>query len=106
MFSDQTVKDFFETQNNIYTLHAFLDIEPDRDEDVVRAALADFVRAYREAPTAEDKMADIDVDVAEYRKGASSRTRSKSSRSARVFALRNWIRKHLGEDIRDSSATT
>lgn len=105
LFSDQTVKDFFETQNNIYTLHAFLDIEPDRDEEVVRAALADFVTAYREAPSSEDNTADVDPDVAEYRKGASSRTRSKSSRSSRVFALRNWIRKHLGEEIRDSSGS-
>lgn len=104
LFADDQIKTFFETQNNIYTLHAFLDIEPDRDQDVIRGALAEFVNSYRNAPPADDPEAEVDIDIAEYRKGASSRTRSKSSRSSRVFALRKWVRKYLGEGIRDSSA--
>lgn len=105
LISENPTKDFFETQNNIYTLHAFLDIEPDRDEAVVRDALTEFVNAYRTAPAVSDGDVEVDKDVADYRKGASSRTRSKSSRSLRVFALRNWVRKHLGEEIRVSSGT-
>ena len=99
LFADEDVKRFFETQNNIYTLHALLDIEPNRDEDKVRIALSEFVRAYRDAPEEEGNGANIDTEITDYRKGASSRTRSKSSRSLRIFALRKWIRRHLDEEI-------
>jgi uncharacterized protein with ParB-like and HNH nuclease domain len=101
LFEDKTVRDFFETQNNIYTLHAFLDIEPQRDDRVLRDALAAFVEAYRAATKMANAESETDGYISEYRAGATSRTRSKSSRTQRIFGLRNWIRAYLGESIRD-----
>lgn len=105
IFSDPVVRNLFETQNNIYTLHALLDVENPKTTVEWQQALSSFAIAYKNAPADDDPDLKVDKYISEFRKGASSRTRSKSSRSQRVFALRNWIRSHLGEDIRDEAST-
>lgn len=100
IFSDEKVRAMFETQNNIYTLHALFEIEPEREVDVWRGALEAFAVAYKIETQKADAGNFADPHILEFQKGATSRTRSKSSRTQRVFGLRNWIRTHLGEEIR------
>jgi uncharacterized protein with ParB-like and HNH nuclease domain len=84
IFSNTTVKGLFETQNNIYTLHSLFDVEPPRSADEWKVTLAKFATAYRSGSTEEN--------IQEFRLGATSRTRSKVSRTQRLFGLRKWIR--------------
>ena len=105
IFTDKAVRSLFETQNNIYTLHALLDIEGPRATADWQKVLSSFALSYKNAPADDDPEVEIDKYISDYRKGASSRTRSKSSRSQRIFALRNWIRSHLGEEIRNEAST-
>lgn len=97
LFEDHAVRKFFESQIAVYTLNALLDIEPGRTVETWIKQLSDFAAAY-DLPSAA---ADIPPGkyLEEYRTGVSSRTRSRSSRTLRLFALRNWIRTNLGEPI-------
>lgn len=100
LFEDGEIKSFFETQNNIYTLNALLDIEPTRSGAEWMSALRAFVQVYR---ASSDDLESLDQEIAAFRKGASSRTLSKSSRTLRIFSLRNWLRTYLKEPLRDVS---
>lgn len=91
IFQDAEVRGFFETQNYVYTLHTLLDTKPDILPGNWQAPLATFVAAYKAAPADDDPNAQIDDNLNEFRKGASSRTRSKSSRTQRLFGLKRWI---------------
>jgi uncharacterized protein with ParB-like and HNH nuclease domain len=91
IFHDSKIREFFETQNYVYTLHTLLDTKPDIEPASWRQPLAAFVTAYKAAPADDDPSVQIDENVSEFRKGASSRTRSKSSRTKRLFGLKNWI---------------
>ncbi|KIC31173.1 DUF262 domain-containing protein [Leisingera sp. ANG-M6] len=103
LFANAEIKSMFETQNYCYTLHAFLDIEGFRSDEELSKALSAFVSAYQQAPAEDDTSAQADANISDFRQGATSRTRSKSSRSLRVTGLRNWVRSFLGDDIRDKS---
>ncbi|SLN12992.1 hypothetical protein AQS8620_00161 [Aquimixticola soesokkakensis] len=92
IFLDHKVRNFFATQNYVYTLHTLLDTE----QGVIppaswRKPLAEFIEAYQAAPKDDDPSSQIDVNISEFRKGAISRTRSKTSRTQRLFGLKNWI---------------
>lgn len=83
IFEDRTVKNFFESQNYIYTLHSLLDLDRGREVEDWKILLSAFVRAY--------KSHSADVNISEFRTGATSRTRSKVSRTQRLFGLKKWI---------------
>lgn len=91
IFQNAEVRSFFETQNYVYTLHTLLDTMTGISAASWQAPLAQFVMAYKAAPFEVDDEAAIDGNLSEFRKGASSRTRSKSSRTQRLFGLKKWI---------------
>lgn len=97
VFQDASVRDMFETQNNVYTLHSLFDAVPDVSASDWTERLSAFVNAYKSTPTDVEEGQTIDQNIADFRSGASSRTRSKSSRTDRLFGLRNWIAEHYGE---------
>lgn len=86
IFTSPQVKDLFETQNNIYTLHSLFSTEASRGAGEWSASLARFAEAYKSGAT--------DENISEFRSGATSRTRSKVSRTQRLFGLRKWLRNH------------
>ncbi|EAP81673.1 DUF262 domain-containing protein [Sulfitobacter sp. NAS-14.1] len=91
IFEDALAKSFFETQNYVYTLYTLLDAKPGNSAGAWRKPLADFAAAYKAAPADDEPNAEVDDNISEFRKGASSRTRSKSSRTQRLFGLKKWI---------------
>lgn len=91
LFQEPTIRKFFETQNYIYTLHSLFDTEPDVPLDQWKASLASFVSAYENIAKAGADPQEADENLLAFQKGASSRTRSKSSRTQRLFGLKKWI---------------
>ncbi|WP_371157089.1 DUF262 domain-containing protein [Jannaschia sp. 2305UL9-9] len=91
IFQNNDVRSFFETQNYVYTLHTLLDTKTGISAADWQTPLAHFVTAYKAAPIEADDEAAIDDNLREFRQGASSRTRSKSSRTQRLFGLKKWI---------------
>jgi uncharacterized protein with ParB-like and HNH nuclease domain len=98
LFKDPKVRSFFESQIAVYTLNALLDIEQSRTVETWVRQLSEFAAAY-EAPPSGAANTPASKYLEEYKTGVSSRTRSRSSRTLRLFALRNWIRANLGEPI-------
>lgn len=91
IFQNPDVRSFFETQNYVYTLHTLLDTKPGISSADWQTPLMDFVTAYKAAPIEDDGEAVLDENLREFRQGASSRTRSKSSRTQRLFGLKKWV---------------
>ncbi|WP_420405429.1 DUF262 domain-containing protein [Nisaea sp.] len=91
VFKDDNARAFFETQNYVYTLHCLLDLKPNASVDDWKAALSAFAKAYIDATDNSNPNAEIDENLADFRSGASSRTRSKGSRTQRLFGLKKWI---------------
>lgn len=91
IFQNSDVRSFFETQNYVYTLHTLLDAKTGISSADWQTPLADFVKAYKAAPMEDDGEAALDENLREFRQGASSRTRSKSSRTQRLFGLKKWV---------------
>lgn len=91
IFKDQTIKNFFETQNYIYTLHSLIDTHDDVSVEYWKNALAKFVVAYENLNLAGVDSRGVDDNLLAFQKGASSRTRSKTSRTQRLFGLKRWI---------------
>lgn len=84
--NNETVFNFFKTPNNIYSLFAVFEImKPKLNifEDKL-AQLESFALGYKEG--SDDELFE------QYKEGASSRTKSKSSRERRVYALEDWIK--------------
>ncbi|WP_340692198.1 DUF262 domain-containing protein [Hyphomonas sp.] len=100
IFGDTNVREMFESQNNIYTLHSLFEVEPAREVATWQKVLSAFANEYKATAKAAADEA-VDENISEFRKGASSRTRSASSRLQRVVGLRSWIRTYLGEPIKE-----
>lgn len=96
LLADSTARALFTSQNNIYTLHGFLSLEGERSNEVLTEGLSSFATAYRQLPT-ETGEGNLDRNLLNFRTGASSRTRSKSSRAQRQFGLLNWFKQHVDE---------
>lgn len=81
------LQQFFLSVVHVYSLFAALDITKNESiaERTARSRLRAFCREYTDADS------DL-ITVNEYRKGASSRTRSRASRIRRVDALVDWLR--------------
>jgi len=95
IFEDSNVREFFETQNYVYTLYSLIDVKPKISPKNWRAPLSAFVDAYKSSQTDGEAGTVEDENLSEFRRGASSRTRSKSSRTQRLFGLKNWIESHF-----------
>lgn len=98
LFNSPTVRDFFESKIAVYTLNALLDVEPERSVDTWIAQLSAFATAYQKH-SASPVNTPTSKYLNDYKSGVSSRTRSRSSRTLRLFGLRNWIKSNLGEPI-------
>lgn len=85
-FSNDRVKAFFSRQVHLFTLFCLDQSLSERkvDKSTVGIKLGAFVEAYESSESAGDL-------VEKYKEGASSRTRSRSSRSARLSALSKWV---------------
>ncbi|MEL6475505.1 MAG: hypothetical protein AAFQ21_15685, partial [Pseudomonadota bacterium] len=94
IFQETSIRDFFETQNYVYTLHTLMDTMPGIAPADWKEPLASFVTAYKASPTEDDADDNMDENLREFRQGASSRTRSKSSRTQRLFGLKKWVETH------------
>lgn len=95
LFLDGEVEKFFATQNYVYTLHSLFDVCAQRTAAEWGDGLAKFVKAYAGLPENEDDVKDDQASLAEFRKGAISRTRSKSSRTQRLFGLKKWLAQNV-----------
>lgn len=101
IFEQGDVRAFFSTQNYIYTLHSLLDVCKPRPIAAWQDGLSKFVKAYQALPDADDQVSEDLKYLIEFRQGASSRTRSKSSRTQRLFGLKNWLAAHVPGLIED-----
>ncbi|MWV27475.1 GmrSD restriction endonuclease domain-containing protein [Aurantiacibacter rhizosphaerae] len=104
VFLDEEIEAFFATQNYVYTLHSLFDVCEEKPADQWRAGLLGFVQAYAGLPANDDDVKEDQKSLAEFRKGASSRTRSKSSRTQRLFGLKNWLAQNFPELIEDKDS--
>lgn len=83
------VKEKFERQIYVYTFHSLFSSASNFSAEYWGDKLAAFAEAY-------DARA-ADPNVAKFREGASSRTRSRGSRMDRLNSLRNWIADNSGQ---------
>jgi len=85
-FLSERVKSFFSRQVHLYTLFCLDQALTERkiDKSTVWTKLDAFVEAYERNDGTDDL-------VEKYRDGASSRTRSRSNRTARLSALSKWV---------------
>lgn len=103
IFADEEVEDFFSTQNYVYTLHTLFDSCAKKSAKDWREGLLKFARAYGRLPDSDEEIKKEDESLKTFRSGASSRTRSKSSRTQRLFGLRNWLSENVSGLIEDKS---
>lgn len=101
IFQDDDVRRFYATQNYVYTLHCLLDTCAERSAAQWQAGLWSFVTAYEAMSDVDETPSEDQADLIEFRQGASSRTRSKSSRLQRLFGLRNWLERNVPGLIED-----
>lgn len=101
LFEDGEIRSFFATQNYVYTLHSLFDVCEERPNEQWADGFRAFIGAYEGLPADDREVAKEHAELAEFRKGASSRTRSKSSRAQRLFGLKNWLAAHCDGLIED-----
>lgn len=91
LFKNSKIRDLFESQNNLYTLHALLSSGIELSQSELERLLENFAKSYRlEGDTS-------DPNILQFREGSSSRTRSKASRIKRFYGLTNWIQSKLNQ---------
>lgn len=93
--SSASIKGALETQLNIYTLHSFLNSGLKLTYDELLKSLTAFAEAYRSS----DSNVETDRDLLLFKKGATQRTRSKTSRLDRLNGLKNWINRYLVDEM-------
>lgn len=105
LFESEEIRSFFATQNYVYTLHSLFDVCEERPIAQWIDGLRSFILAYGGLPVEDNDVAEEHAALAEFRMGASSRTRSKSSRTQRLFGLKKWLAIHAENLIQDRIST-